>query len=144
MKPNDCITFLGWEDTYAKFKIRRAILPNERVLDRIIVAHEGHWAQKYVSNYEKREIYEGGRKSVTYFEKRELYEDIQKDLGYGLTFRNKEYSEVLNRSLFSYDWNDNVKEAILAVYATGEELCFEIYGCATEVGGMCLLLEREL
>lgn len=69
-------------------------------------------------------------------------ENIEKALGYGLDFDAKEYSTIMKRSLFSYSL-DYVKDAVLAVPATGEEIYFEIYG-ADDHHGMFLLVEREL
>lgn len=40
MGNRDIVEFLGWEGSYAKFRIKRAQLPNGRTLERIIVTHE--------------------------------------------------------------------------------------------------------
>ena len=68
----------------------------------------------------------------------------QKDLGKGLTFIRKEYSENRKRSLFLFDF-EYVSDGnyLLAVPATGEEIYFEIYG-VDQSGAMVLLVEREL
>ena len=73
-----------------------------------------------------------------------LYEDVQKDLGNGLKFIKKEYSDKLNRSFFIYSV-DNAFESncTLAVPATGEDICFEIFG-ETKQGRLILLEKREL
>ena len=68
----------------------------------------------------------------------------QKDLGKGLSFVKKEYTENLNRSLFLFDFEyTSDKLHILAVPATGEEIYFEIYG-VDQFGALVLLIEREL
>lgn len=38
---NDYVEFLEWKGSYARFKIKRGHLPDGRLLNRIIVAHEG-------------------------------------------------------------------------------------------------------
>lgn len=61
-----------------------------------------------------------------------------------MTFIRKEYSEVLKRSLFFFDFEDTSNgNYVLAVPATGEEIYFEIYG-VDQSGSLVLLLEREL
>ena len=57
------------------------------------------------------------------------YEDAQKDLGSGLKFVGKEYSNLLNRSFLLYEITCSVKDIgyKIAVPATGEEVSFEIY-----------------
>lgn len=127
MVNRDFIEFLGWEGTYAKFKIKRAQLPNSGTLERIIVAHEGDWTTT---------------ESMGCYPEFDSYENVQKELGSGLTFISKEYSNVMKRSLFSYSF-DYGSEAILAVPATGEEIFFEIYG-SDRYHGLYLLIEGEL
>lgn len=127
MENRDFIEFLGWEGSYAKFKVKRALLPNGRSLDHIIVAHEGNWITT---------------DGIWFYREYNAYEDVQQKLGTGLLFIAKEYSEVLNRSLVSYSFEYG-NEAILAVPATGEEIYFEIYG-SDRNHGLYLLVEREL
>lgn len=127
MGNRDYVEFLGWEGTYAKFKIRRAKLPNGGTLERIIVAHEGDWTTA---------------EGMWCYREYEAYEEVQKELGRGLSFIAKEYSDVLKRSLISYSFKYG-SEAILAVPATGEEIYFEIYG-SDRNHGLYLLVEREL
>ena len=103
MENRDFIEFLGWEGSYAKFRIKKGQLPNGRNLERIIVAHEGNWT-KSDGKWCYREY--------------DAYEDVQKALGEGLTFVSKEYSAVLKRSLISYSFEYG-REAVLAVPATG-------------------------
>ena len=125
----ELVQFLGWKGSCALFSIKRGILPNENRFEKVLVAHEGHWID---SN--------GMRCNPVY----ELYEDVQKDLGKGLTFIKKEYSEFLKRSLFLFDF-EYVSDGnhLLAVPATGEEIYFEIYG-VDQSGALVLLVEREL
>ena len=125
----ELVHFLGWKESYALFSIKRGILPNEKHFDKILVAHEGHWVDS------------GG---MICHPEYEHYEDVQKDLGKGLTFIKKEYSEFLKRSLFLFDF-EYVSDGnyLLAVPATGEEIYFEIYG-VDQSGAMVLLVEREL
>ncbi len=127
MENRDFVEFLGWEGSYARFKIRRERLPNGQTLERIIVAHEGDWTQA-----------EGMSCHPEY----DAYEDVQEALGSGLTFVAKEFSEMLRRSLFTYAFEYG-SEAVLAVPATGEEIYFEIYG-SDRYHGLFLLVEREL
>ena len=127
MENRDFIEFLGWEGAYAKFKVKRVKLPNGRTLERIIVAHKGHW---------------NTADGMWCHREYDSYEDVQKKLGIGLSFIAKEYSDVLRRSLISYSFEYG-SEAILAVPATGEEINFEIYGSDNN-HGLCLLVEREL
>lgn len=127
MKKNEFVEFLGWKGTDALFKIKKGILPNDRLLKRIIVAHEGDWISSI------------GGLCVHGFKR---HEDVQKRLGFGLNFMSKEYSKSLNRSLFFYSFEDG-DEATLAVPATGEEIYFEIYGSDGH-HGLYLLVEQEL
>lgn len=127
MGNRDIVEFLGWEGSYAKFRIKRGQLPNGRALERIIVAHEGNWI-------EANEIWS--------YREYDSYDDVQNKLGNGLSFIAKEFSKVLNRSLISYSFEYG-SEAILAVPATGEEIYFEIYG-SDKYHGLNLLVEREL
>lgn len=127
MKRTEFVEFLGWKGSYARFKIKRGVLPNGRLLDRIIVAHEGDWVSE---------------DAMLCHEEYRAYEDVQKALGTELVFTAKEYSRILRRSLFSYSFQYG-DEAILAVPATGEEIYFEIYG-ADSHHGVYLLVEQEL
>lgn len=125
----ELVQFLGWKGCYALFSIKREILPNGEGFDKILVAHEGHWIDS---------------DGMICHPEYEHYEDVQKDLGKGLTFIKKEYSEFLKRSLFLFDF-EYVSDGnyLLAVPATGEEIYFEIYG-VDQSGAMVLLVEREL
>ena len=125
----ELVQFLGWNGSYALFSIKRDILPNKKHFDKVLVAHEGHWIDT---------------DGMICHKEYELYEDVQKDLGKGLTFIKKEYSEILKRSLFLFDF-EYVPDGnyLLAVPATGEEIYFEIYG-VDQSGALVLLTEREL
>lgn len=123
------VTFLGWEGSYALFRIARKILANGNQIEKVLVAHLGSWTKK-----------DGMMCHPEY----ELYEDVQKDLGKGLGFICKEQSKVLNRSLFLYGFENSPDgEYILAVPATGEDFNFEIYGM-DYFGSLVLLVQREL
>ena len=64
-------------------------------------------------------------------------------LGKGLALVNKEFSPLLGRSLFLYDFvYDPSGEHILVVPANGEEFFFELYGVDRQ-GGCVLLLEMD-
>lgn len=123
----DYVEFLGWEGCYARFKIKRGYLPDGRLLNRIIVAHEGDWLSDDAMMCHKGY---------------DTYEDVQTSLGNGLVFISKEYSQLMSRSLFSFSFEYG-EEAILAVPATGEEIYFEIYG-ADRNHGLFIIEEREL
>lgn len=127
MENRDFVEFLGWEGTYARFKIKSGQLPNSRNLERIIVAHEGDWPNT---------------EGMLCHREYDSYEDVQKALGTGLTFISKEYSTILKRTLISYSFEYG-SEAVLAVPATGEEIYFEIYG-SDKYHGLNLIVEREL
>ena len=125
----ELVQFLGWNGSYALFSIKKDILPNETHFDKVLVAHEGHWIDT---------------DGMICHKEYELYEDVQKDLGKGLTFIKKEYSEILNRSLFLFDFEYTPEgDYLLSVPATGEEIYFEIYG-VDQSGALVLLVEREL
>ena len=125
----ELVHFLGWKESYALFSIKRGTLPNEKCFDKVLVAHEGHWTDA---------------KDMICHPEYEFYEDVQKDLGKGLTFIRKEYSENQKRSLFLFDFEyTSDRNYILAVPATGEEIYFEIYG-VDQFGALVLLVEREL
>ena len=125
----ELVQFLGWKGCYALFSIKRGTLPNEKYFDKVLVAHEGHWTDA---------------KDMMCHREYEFYEDVQKDLGKGLSFVKKEYTEIQNRSLFLFDFEyTSDKLHILAVPATGEEIYFEIYG-VDQFGALVLLIEREL
>ncbi len=125
----ELVHFLGWKESYALFSIKRGILPNEKHFDKVLVAHEGHWIDT---------------DGMICHKEYEHYEDVQKDLGKGLTFIKKEYSEILKRSLFLFDFEYNSEgDYLLSVPATGEEIYFEIYG-VDQSGALVLLVEREL
>lgn len=129
MDDNELVQFAGYNGSYAMFRIARKMLPNGNSFEKLLVAHEGHW------------IDEAG---MICHPKYKFYEDVQADLGKGLTFVKKEYSELLRRSLFLYDFErTSDAEYILSVPATGEEISFEIYGI-DNLGTKVLLMEREL
>jgi hypothetical protein len=117
------VEFLGWTGCNARFRINVSIanLPFGLGLQRIIVAHEGNWTNSTSSDYET----------------------VQEQLGLGLKFISKEYSTLLNRTLFSY-LIEECHYVILAVPATGEDFSFEIYGTDNWQRGLCLLDRREL
>ena len=125
----ELVKFTGWVGSYATFSLKRGIMPNGILIERILVAHEGVWATP-----------EGMNCHPEY----RLYEDVQQDLGKGLEFAGKEYSRFSNRSLFMYNFNSSDEnEYILAVPASGEEINFKIYGMDAH-GALTLLVEREL
>ena len=121
------IKFKDWKGQYALFEIMAGGLPDGSLLERIIVAHEGKW------------IEEDGMICHPEFQ---LYEDVQKKMGTGLFFKGKEYSDILNRSIFEFSVKD-YGIAMLAVPATGEEISFEVYG-SSKKGPLHLLLSQEL
>ena len=111
------------------FQIERKMLPNGNSFERLLVAHEGDWIGEY---------------GMICYPEYKAYEDVQTALGKGLVFVNKEYSELLRRSLFLYDFeHTSDAEYILSVPATGEEIYFEIYGI-DHLGAKVLLLDMEL
>lgn len=118
------IQFLGWENGGARFKI----LSSDGRFDKILVAHEGDWTT------------EEGMSCHPHYKR---YEDVQEDLGKGLIFQRKGFSEINRRSLFLFDIDKTSYEHILAVPATGEEIYFEIY-VIDKSGDLVLLVEREL
>lgn len=125
----ELVFFLGWKGTYAFFEIKRGMLPNGKMFERILVSHEGNWID---SN------------GMICHPDYKLYEDVQAALGKGLTFVKKEYSKLMNRSRFLYDFEyQSDGDYVLAVPATGEEIYFEIYG-VDQFGALVLLVEREL
>lgn len=94
-----------------------------------MVAHEGDWLDT---------------DGMPCHSKYKFYEYVQKTLGKGLTFIYKEYSKILNRSLFLFDFEFTSNNYyILVVPATGEEINFEIYG-VDHSGALVLLDKREL
>ncbi|MCH5325809.1 MAG: hypothetical protein J1E29_01235 [Duncaniella sp.] len=119
--------FKDWEGSYALFTIRRGVLPNGRTLQRIFISHEGDWT---------------GSDAMLCHKDFLNYEDVQSALGNNLSFKSKEYSPALHRTLIQYSLNSD-SGATLAVPATGEEIAFEIYGAGSS-GGLYLLIEREL
>ena len=125
----DLVKFIGYNGSYAMFQIERKMLPNGNRFERLLVAHEGDWIGEY---------------GMICYPEYKAYEDVQTDLGKGLVFVNKEYSELLRRSLFLYDFeHTSDAEYILSVPATGEEIYFEIYGI-DHLGAKVLLLDMEL
>lgn len=128
----ELIKFLGWggpKSHYGLFEIKRGMLPNGNSFEKILVAHEGECIDV---------------DSMSFHEEFKLYEDVQKELGKGLSFLEKEYSEHRNRSFFLYDFEyTDDGEYILAVPATGEEIYSEIYG-VDQFGSLNLLVKRGL
>lgn len=128
---NDIVEFTGWENgIYGTFLMNSLTLPNGKCIEKILIAHEYDWTHST---------------AMSCHQEYKLYEDVQRDLGKGLIFKCKEYSVLLNRSLFLYDFELSSKrtEVKIAVPATGEEVCFEIYGL-DDCGKVYLLLGREL
>ena len=123
------VQFIGHKSIYASFRIERNALPNGNSFEKLLIAHEGNWIDS---------------DGMFCYPEYKFYEDVQKDLGKGLTFVKKEYSELLKRSLFLYNFEcTSGEEYILSVPATGEEIKFEIYGM-DQFGALALLIEREL
>lgn len=129
MKPNLSIEFSGWtgpSSVYGLFKFYNQNSEDSIKIESIIVAHEGTWIDK---------------NAMSFHRDFEYYEDVQKALGRGLEFVGKEYSNLLERSLFKFNIiQDNAQ---LVVPATGEEISFEIYGI-DRIGNWYLLVKREL
>ena len=125
----DLVKFIGYNGSYAMFQIERKMLPNGNSFEKLLVAHEGDWIGEY---------------GMICYPEYKAYEDVQTALGKGLVFVNKEYSELLRRSLFLYDFeHTSDAEYILSVPATGEEIYFAIYGI-DHLGAKVLLLDMEL
>ncbi|MGN0213930.1 MAG: hypothetical protein ACI4AH_03870 [Muribaculaceae bacterium] len=125
------VSFINWcgpSYIYASFQINRIDLPSGKDIISIMVAHEGDW------------LSEEGMSCNPHYRR---YEDVQEDLGKGLIFRQKGFSEINCRSLFLFDIDKKSQKHILAVPATGEEIYFEIYGVDTN-GDLVLLDKREL
>ena len=123
------VKFVGCNGTYASFQIERKMLPNGNRFERLLVAHEGDWI---------------GENGMMCYPEYKFYEDVQTALGKGLVFVNKEYSDLLRRTLFLYDFERTPDtEYVLSVPATGEEIYFEIYGI-DHLGAKVLLLDMEL
>lgn len=127
MKDGKLVEFLGWDGTEALFQIKRGVLPNNSRIERIIFAREGDWVTNTGSS--RHRIYK-------------RHEIIQELSGNGLRLVSQEYSKDRNRSVFTYSFETG-DDAILAVPATGEELCYEIYGCDSNQD-LHLLDEGEL
>lgn len=120
---SEFIQFLGWGDG-ARFRI----LSSGGRFDKILVAHEGNWVTS----------------EIWFLPNCKYYEDLQKAYGHGLTFVKKGYSEINKRTLFLYNLDSTMDgNHILAVFPTGEEFGFEIYGI-DKSGDLVLLVEREL
>ncbi len=128
MENNDLIKFLGWRGAYALFEITHRCLSDGQ-LEEIIVAHEGNWTTE---------------EGMVCHREYTKYEDVQDALGEGLEFECKELSQCMGRSLFKFKLKSCAHKYVLAVPATGEEICFEIYGSQGHNHGMHLLVEREL
>lgn len=122
------IDFCGPSRIYASFRIHLTDLPSGKIIESILVAHEGDWTSK-----------EGMSSNPHY----KHYEGVQEDLGKGLIFRRKGFSKVNRRSLFLFEIDKASDEHILAVPATGEEIDFEIYGIDTD-RNLVLLVKQEL
>lgn len=125
------IKFTGWEKgVYGTFQLESMQLQPGIWAERILIAHEGNWIDSSV---------------MMAYREYANYEDVQQDLGDGLRFVGKEYSKLFNRSLFLYEIARPAKGLgyKIAVPATGEEFCFEIYGVDSK-GIQYLMLHREL
>lgn len=122
----DLIRFKGWEDTFALFEVHKGLMPNNQMIDKIRISHEGNWIDE---------------DAMICHPKYDKYEDVQKELGKGLWFLRKWYSPQERKSNFEFKVLNN--ESILAVPATGEEIDFEIYGLGP-ARQETLLLKREL
>lgn len=122
----EIITFKDWEGMFALFEITKGIMPNNKIIDKIIISHQGDWicddAMICHPRYAK-------------------YEEVQFDLGDGLIFLRKWFSNEKRKTYFEYKIIKN--KSILAVPATGEEIDFEVYGKG-EDNKEILLLKREL
>ena len=125
------ISFINWcgpSHIYASFQINRTNLPSGKNIGSIMVAHEVDWTS------------EKGMLCHPHYRR---YEDVQENLGKGLIFRRKGFSKINCRSLYLFDIDKTSNEHIIAVPATGEEICFEIYGVDTD-GNLVLLVKQEL
>lgn len=123
------VEFLGWEGSYARFRIHKTPLPNGYDFKQVVVTHEGDW------------ISVG---AMCCYPEYRHYEDVQQSMGKGLIFIGKQFRGDIKRSVFRFKfWPWGSGEYILAVPATGEEVCFEIYGIDSK-GNSTLLVEREL
>lgn len=113
--------FAGWDGGFALFGIDDSrVLPDGSLFEGLLAAREGDWTDS-------------------------AGDDMQQAPCRGLRLTGREYSAVLNRTLFSFELERPAPDAgfVLAVPATGEELRFEIYG-VNQFGALQLLAEREL
>ena len=126
------ILFQGWcgsTATNAEFLIQEANFPKDCCFDKLLVAFEG----KYNTVIDKDALYEcHGYKSLS---------DLQDSLGKGLRFVSCEYSPLLDRSLYLYEFCSNEEDVILAFPVSGERH-LEIYG-VTMHGTLVHLYDRE-
>lgn len=123
------VEFLGWEGSYARFLIHKTPLPGGYDFEQVAVTHEGDW------------ISVG---AMCCYPEYRHYEDVQQSMGKGLIFIGKQFRGDIKRSVFRFKfWPWGSGEYILAVPATGEEICFEIYGIDSK-GTPTLLVKREL
>lgn len=125
---SELVTCLGHTNgCYMAFRINRRLLPNRGDFNKVLVAYEGRWTEE---------------RSMHFFAYKS-FEEVQANLGKGLALVNKEFSPLLGRSLFLYDFvYDPSGEHILVVPANGEEFFFELYGVDRQ-GGLVLLLEMD-
>lgn len=122
----DAITFKGWNGLYALFEIHRDLMPDNMMIDKILISHQGNWI---------------GEDAMMCHPEYARYEDVQRDMGEGLQFLKKWFSSEKRKSYFEYKI---IKpESLLAVPATGEEIEFEVYGKGPD-NKEILLLKREL
>lgn len=68
------VEFLGWEDSYARFRIHKTTLPNGKDFEQVVATHEGDWI--------------GNGVMCCHTEYRH-YEDVQQSMGNGLIFLGK-------------------------------------------------------
>ena len=126
------ILFQGWcgsTATNAEFLIQEANFPKDCYFDKLLVAFEG----KYNTVIDKDALYAcHGYKSLG---------DLQDSLGKGLRFISYEYSPLLDRSLYLYEFCKNEEDVILAFPVAGERH-LEIYG-VTIHGTFIHLYDRE-
>ena len=122
----ELVSFKGWKDMYALFEITRGLMPNDQIMEKILISHQGDW------------ICEDAMMCHPQYAK---YEDVQFDMGDGLLLLRKWYSREEGKTYFEYKIIKN--KSLLSVPATGEEIDFEVYGKGQDNKAI-LLLKREL
>lgn len=98
--------FLGW--------LVSRVSDNGQLLKGIVIAHEVDWCNP--------ECMKG------YHQYSFSYQAAQEKLGRNLKYVGMERSELMRRTLIRFDFDEFTDSALLFTPATGEELCFEIYG----------------